>query len=327
MSDTTIKTGILIVGHGSPRAGANEGFIALVGRVAGRLGVPALPTFFSIARPSIDDQVAALVGQGVRRIVLMPYFLYSGQHVRHDIPELLDKCRRDYPGVTIDVLNTLEGEPTLEDVLVDRLMPFVPANPLPTDGAAIEARSMAIIERQLGGAEPADPAERAIVRRVVHATADLSFARSLRIHPKAVAVGRAALAAGAPIICDVKMLAAGLTRTKSEVLCAIGEADVAEAAKKAGCTRAAAAIDKLAPRLAGAIVAIGNAPTALWRVLEIARSGGPRPAVVVGLPVGFVGAAESKAALIASDLVYISNVGPRGGSPVAAAAVNALTRE
>ena len=101
-------------------------------------------------------------------------------------------------------------------------------------------------------------------------------------------------------------------------------ATLVEEALRLGGAIAAAAMDKLAGRLDGAIVAIGNAPTALWRVMEIAAHGGGRPAVVVGLPVGFVGARESKQALIESDLCYISNIGPRGGSPVAAAAVNAL---
>ncbi|MDD4889124.1 MAG: precorrin-8X methylmutase [Phycisphaerae bacterium] len=322
--EQTRDVGILIVGHGSPRSQANEGFLSLVARVADRLGVTALPTFFSIAKPSIEDQVALLASQGIRRIVLMPYFLYSGQHIKRDIPELLEKCRHAFPGVTLELLPTLEGELALEDLLVDRLTPLVPSQPLPADGAAIERRSHEIIEHQLQGRESADPAERAVVRRVVHATADLSFARSLRIHPRAIAAGRKAIVDRKPVICDVKMLVAGLTHVPGEVLCAIGDPDVAQAAKGANCTRAAAAIDALADRLAGAIVAVGNAPTALWRVMEIARSGGPRPALVVGLPVGFVGARESKDALMQSDLIYISNVGARGGSPVAAAVVNAL---
>ena len=120
------------------------------------------------------------------------------------------------------------------------------------------------------------------------------------------------------------MLQAGMTKIRSEILCAIDRPEVAALARAKGCTRAAAAMELLAPQLDGAIVAIGNAPTALWKVMELARSGGPRPALVVGLPVGFVGARESKLALLESDLCYITNTSPRGGSPVAAAAVNAL---
>ena len=322
-SDSNIPS-ILLVGHGSPRQQANDGFIALAERIAARLGLPVLPTFFSLARPNIEDQVARLDSQGVRHIVLMPYFLYAGQHVSKDIPTILDVCRRKYPHVRLELLSTLEGEPAVEDAVVERLVSYAPSEPLPTEGKAIERRSHEIIDRQLGPAGGDQLAERAIVRRVIHATADFSFARSLRIHPEAIRRGCEALAAGRPVICDVRMLQAGITHTGGEVLCAIGEEPVARLARERCCTRAAAAIESLRDRLDGAIVAIGNAPTALWKVMEIARQGGPVPAVVVGLPVGFVGARESKLALMDSGLCYITNISPRGGSSVAAAAVNAL---
>jgi precorrin-8X/cobalt-precorrin-8 methylmutase len=317
--------GILVVGHGSPRAQANEGFVDLVERVAARLGTPVLATFFSLAKPDIDERVADLAGQGCRRIVLMPYFLYTGQHVAKDIPALLARCRERFPDVQIDVLPTLEGEPALVDVVVERLTPYAPPAALPTDGPAIERRSHQIIDRQLVGQTTRhNPVEQAVIRRVVHATADLSFARSLRLHRHAVEAGRSALRQAKPILCDVRMLQAGITRVASEVLCAIGEPATAERARKHGGTRAAAAMETLRDRIDGAIVAIGNAPTALWKIMEIAASGGPRPALVVGLPVGFVGARESKLALIESGLCHIANTTARGGSAAAAAAVNAL---
>jgi precorrin-8X/cobalt-precorrin-8 methylmutase len=326
MNVTDPSPGIIIISHGSPRAETNQGFVGLVQRIASRLGDPGvLPAFFSIARPNIADQVDALRAQGRRRIVLMPYFLYSGQHVTTDIPALLDECREQFPDLTIEFLPTLENDPSLEDVVVERLTPYAStAAALPAAGEAIERRSYEIIDRQLTDWPTADPGAQAIIRRVVHATADISFARTLRIHPDAVARGRAALAAGRPIVCDVKMLQAGLTKVPGEVVCAIDHEEVAAWARQRGCTRAAAAIQWLAPQLDGALVAVGNAPTALWQVLRLAQGGGPRPALVVGLPVGFVGAREAKLALLASDLCYITNTSPRGGSPVAAAAVNAL---
>jgi precorrin-8X/cobalt-precorrin-8 methylmutase len=327
-SSQATAAGVLIVGHGSPRANANAGFIGLVERVAGRLsGLTVLPTFFSIAHPNIEDRVAELAARGVRRIVLMPYFLYSGQHVTADIPALLDRCRATFPGVSLDLLATLEGEPGLEDIVVERLAPLLPSPGQPVAPDDIEQRSFQIIDAQLGPVLPIDPTAAAIVRRVVHATADISFARSMRIHPEAASRGKAALATGRPIVCDVRMLVAGITRVRNEVLCAIDNPQVAQLAKEAKSTRAAAAMEFLADRLDGAIIAIGNAPTALWKILEIVKRGGPRPALVVGLPVGFVGAAESKQALLESDLCYITNVGPRGGSPVAAAALNAIATQ
>lgn len=318
--------GILIVSHGSPRVDANRGFEALVGRVASRLeGVHVLPAFFSIARPDIPDQVAAMASRGVRRVLLMPYFLYSGQHVTVDIPALLEQCRQRFPQLDIELLSTLENDPVLEDLLVERLWPLTGADSvIPNEAAAIEQQSYRIIQRQLADWGGGGPGADQIVRRVLHATADVSFARTMRIHPEAIARGRAALAAGKPVLCDVTMLRAGMTKIRGEILCAIDHPEVAELAKARGCTRAAAAMEFLAPRMQGSIVAIGNAPTALWKVLELAGSGGPRPALVVGLPVGFVGARQSKLALLESGVCYITNTSPRGGSPVAAAAVNAL---
>ncbi len=374
MSDANSPIGILIISHGSPRAEANQGFVGMVGRVASRLGAShigdcglgigdgglggirhppsairhplhVLPAFFSIARPDIPDQVAVLTSQGVRRIVLLPYFLYSGQHVTVDIPAVLAQCRQQFPQTELQLLPTLENDPSLEDVVVERLTTWVigkdeggrmkeesksvhPSSfilhPFPTDGAAIEERSFQIIDQQLADWVSSDPGVRAIVRRVIHTTADISFARTLRIHPQAIERGLAALAGGKPIFCDVKMLQAGMTRAPGEVICLMDRAEVAARARAEGCTRAAAAMDILAPRLEGAIVAIGNAPTALTKLLELTRQGAPRPALVVGLPVGFVGAREAKQELLESDLCYITNVGPRGGSPVAAAVLNAL---
>jgi precorrin-8X/cobalt-precorrin-8 methylmutase len=328
MSANPDKPVILMVGHGSPRPQVNEGFKALANRIAARIDSRVLPTFFSLAQPDIERQVALLAGEGVRRILLMPYFLYYGQHVSKDIPALLDQCRKKFPEVTIEVLSSLEGEPALEDIVADRLMPYVAARrPLPTEGRAIEQRSVEIIESQIGQSLPENPVERAVVIRVTHATADFSFARSLRFHPRAVSEGLAALAAGKPVICDVKMLQAGVTRHHGPTLCAIGDAEVVRLARERKCTRAAVAMERLSDQFDGAVVAIGNAPTALWKIMEIAKQGGPKPALVVGVPVGFVGALDSKVALMESGLTYIVNLSPRGGSPVAAAVVNALALE
>jgi precorrin-8X/cobalt-precorrin-8 methylmutase len=326
MSNPIDAIGILIISHGSPRAEANQGFQAMVARVASRLqGAEIAPAFFSITRPDIPDQVLAMAARGVRRVLLMPYFLYSGQHVTVDIPALLEECRRRSPQVTLELLPTLENDPVLEDLLVERLAPYADGTPhLPSDGAAIERRSYEIIDRQLGDWGSDDAGARRIIRRVVHATADLSFARTLRIHPQAIQRGREALAAGKPVLCDVRMLQAGMTKVRGEILCAVDHPEVAALARDRGCTRSAAAMELFAPLMEGAVVAIGNAPTALWKVMELARDGGPCPALVVGLPVGFVGARESKLALWESGLCAITNTSPRGGSSVAAAVLNAL---
>jgi len=176
------------------------------------------------------------------------------------------------------------------------------------------------------------PALHAVALRVVHAAADPSLAPLLRSSPGAVAAARDALAAGATILADAKMVASGITRRRlpadNAVRCTLDDPAVPDLAQRRGTTRAAAAVELWRPWLAGAVVAIGNAPTALFRLLELIDAGAPRPAVVLGFAVGFVGAAEAKAALMAQDRVdWIALDGRRGGSALAAAAVNALATE
>lgn len=194
---------------------------------------------------------------------------------------------------------------------------------LPTNGAAIEERSFDIISAYLDKLECSDDV-RPIIHRIVHATADVSIAQTMRIHPNAIAKGVMALQKGAPVFTDVKMLQVGITRTAGPIRCAIDDADIIRNAKAAHTTRAAMAMASFGEALNGAIVAIGNAPTAIWQLLSMSKNDGIVPALVVGLPVGFVGATESKQALWESGLVTITNQGPRGGSALAAAAVNAL---
>lgn len=318
-------TGAVLVSHGSPRTEANEQFEDKIGRVAARLdNMPVLPAFFSMAEPTIGDRIDELVEMGMERILLVPYFLHNGQHVTVDIPEQLAEYHETYPSVDIQVQPTLQGEPALEDALVQRLVEFMPApEEVVQTGSAIETRSHEIIDDRLADRSLADDA-RAVIRRVVHATADFSFADTMRLHPRAIERGREALASGGPVICDVNMLRSGITHVGCDVKCAIGDDDVASQAQQEQTTRSAMAMEKLAEHFPGAIVAIGNAPTALWQVMKIAERGGPEPALIVGVPVGFVGALESKLALLQSDLCYITNAGNRGGTPVAASAVNAL---
>jgi precorrin-8X/cobalt-precorrin-8 methylmutase len=164
------------------------------------------------------------------------------------------------------------------------------------------------------------PLSRAVAERVCHASADLSFADSLILDEEALRAGRAALQAGAPIYADARMVAAGIT--SRDVIVPLADARVGPLAQELGVTRSAAAM-QLAVREApsGAVWVVGNAPTALFQLLETVPAS---PALIVGLPVGFVGAAESKAALAASRLPCVANRGERGGSAVAVAAVNAL---
>jgi precorrin-8X/cobalt-precorrin-8 methylmutase len=198
------------------------------------------------------------------------------------------------------------------------------------DGAAIYRRSFATIraEADLSGL-PSDVARVAV--RMIHACGMVDLVRDLSYSPGVVAKARAALLAGAPVLCDVAMVASGVTRKRlpagNDVVCTLSEPGVPELAAEIGNTRSAAALDLWGDRLGGAVVAVGNAPTALFRLLELIERGAPRPAAVIGVPVGFVGAVESKDALAASGLDHLVVRGRRGGSALAAAAVNAIASE
>ncbi|MFF0270954.1 precorrin-8X methylmutase [Kribbella sp. NPDC004536] len=200
------------------------------------------------------------------------------------------------------------------------------------DGAEIYRRSFATIraEAELDGLPP-EVAQVAV--RMIHACGMTDLVADLAWSPGVVKSARAALKAGAPVLCDAQMVAAGITRRRlpadNEVICTLPDPRTVELAQQLGTTRSAAAVDLWADRLDGAVVAIGNAPTTLFRLLEVLAAGGPRPAAVLGIPVGFIGAAESKEALAANDLglEYLVVQGRRGGSAITAAAVNAIASE
>ena len=178
---------------------------------------------------------------------------------------------------------------------------------------------------------PADLAHVAV--RLIHACGMTDIVQDLAASPDAVQSGRDALALGAPIFCDSQMVANGITRKRlpsnNEIICTLNHPDVPAIAQQIDNTRSAAALDLWQPQMAGAVIAIGNAPTALFRLLELLDQGAPNPALILGFPVGFVGAAESKAELAANSrgIPFITLQGRRGGSAIAVAAVNALAKE
>ncbi|MCS5695829.1 precorrin-8X methylmutase [Desulfofundulus thermocisternus] len=195
--------------------------------------------------------------------------------------------------------------------------------------AAIEKESMRIIEENLPDLATLPAGERSIIKRVVHTTGDLSCARLIRIHPRAVENGLRALKAGKPILTDVNMVRSGLIKNRLaslgvEVICLINHPEVIKNAQMRGTTRAMVAMELGVPKIEGGIIAIGNAPTALFTLCRLVSAGQVRPALVVGTPVGFVGAAESKEELISLGIPYITMIGTRGGSTIAAAIINAL---
>lgn len=225
-------------------------------------------------------------------------------------------------------------------------MTQVPATAVPTrptrryeyvdDGAAIYVESFATIRREARFDHLPPDAERLAVR-MVHGCGQVDLVDDLVVHPRLVGAARTALEAGAPILGDAHMVTSGVTRARlprdNDVLCLLRDPLVPELARAFGTTRSAAAVSLWADRLDGAVVAIGNAPTALFHLLEMLLDGAPRPAAIIGVPVGFVGAAESKDALAAFadergiDVPFLTVRGRRGGSALAASALNALAQE
>lgn len=200
------------------------------------------------------------------------------------------------------------------------------------DATEIYRRSFATIraEADLGGLAPD---AQVVAVRMIHATGETALAADLEFHPRLVGTARDALRAGAPIFTDAQMIASGITRRRlpaeNAIHCLLHDDRTPGLAYRWGTTRSAAAVSLWGEELAGAIVAIGNAPTALFHLLELIADGGPRPAAILGLPVGFVGSAESKIALAENpwDIPYLVVHGRRGGSALCVAAVNALGQE
>jgi precorrin-8X/cobalt-precorrin-8 methylmutase len=198
------------------------------------------------------------------------------------------------------------------------------------DGAAIYRRSFATIRAEADLAGLPDDVARVAVR-MIHACGQVDLVDDLAFSPGVVRRARAALEAGAPVLCDAEMVASGITRRRlpagNDVVCTLNDPRTPGLAAELGTTRTAAALELWRDRLEGAVVAIGNAPTALFHLLEMVAAGAPRPAAVLGIPVGFVGAVESKDALAAGDLEFLVVRGRRGGSAITAAAVNAIASD
>lgn len=202
-----------------------------------------------------------------------------------------------------------------------------------TDGREIYRESFATIRREVQLDGLPTPVHRAAVR-IAHAAGDVDIVRDVAAHPHVAAATYQALASGAPILTDSHMLAAGITRSRlpadNDITCFLRDERVPDLARAWSTTRSAAAVSLWGPHLDGAVVAIGNAPTALFHLLELIFDDGPRPAAIIGIPVGFVGSAESKTALAEHELPdggqipWLTVHGRRGGSAMAAAAVNAL---
>ncbi|MDA8164611.1 MAG: precorrin-8X methylmutase [Desulfobacteraceae bacterium] len=314
---------IMLIGHGSPKKEAN--CMETVGQMLhGQLhpGCTAACVricYLQYHSPTFPEAVHAAAADGATRIVVHPYFLNAGVHVTEDIPALLREAAARYPRVTFTCTEPLGISAEIVQIVGSRIREAAGIAP-----GAIEERSFEAIEREIDlSGLPGE--QKPLVKRVIHTTADFDFRSSLLFHPQAVRAGVAAIRGGRSILTDVEMVKAGINkralgRWGGEVICRIGAKSGAADKTRAEEALAEALDDKVG------IVAIGNAPTALLACIELIRQGRARPDLVVGVPVGFVRAVEAKALLGAQEFPFITTVGRKGGSPVAAALVNGLLK-
>jgi precorrin-8X/cobalt-precorrin-8 methylmutase len=334
---TKVDSGVLLLGHGSRVAEANDPLRDVARAVERRwLGGECAcePAFLQFEKPDFQEAVERLASRGVGEIVVMPYFLYMGNHVRQDIPSELEAARARYPQINFTVADNLGYHRSLVDITLERISAAVKpgGHVKPPAIHPIEKESFDIISTELDESAFSH-AELPIIKRVIHATADYDFAKILSFSPGAIEAGIRALRAGADIITDVRMIEAGISAGRlaflgpGRVRCFSSDADVAAMAERENITKTAASMRKAAEFLGGAVAVIGNAPTALNELLSLAAENKTAPALIIGVPVGFVGAVEAKDALMKSGREHISTIGRKGGSTVAVAIVNALLME
>lgn len=315
-------TGVIIISHAIRAQNAREDFQALTNNLDCRFsGELVTGCYLDNDGSDFNRTVQGVIADGADSILVVPYFLHNAAHAGNDISKIVDAAAEKHSQITFSILPGLWHEPLIEDALWEKITAAsTDESELPVLGADIEALSHRIIDTRLSSSGFTSE-QLPVVRRVIHATADFSFAESMRIHPDAIESGINAINSGASVYCDVNMVKQGMTKIDSEIICMIKDEQVIAHAKEQGMTRAAASIELLGDKLNGAILVIGNAPTAIWKLLELEDI---YPALVIGMPVGFVGARESKVALTKSTHTYITNTSPRGGSPAASAAMNAL---
>jgi precorrin-8X/cobalt-precorrin-8 methylmutase len=320
---------ILLIGHGSPKKDANniEVVAALLHSTVhpGCTGKCVQAAYLQFSDPDIMGAIAQCVDRGSKKIIIHPYFLSSGMHVTKDIPDIIQEARGLYPDVQFIYTEPLGIHEKLVQVVIERIRSshdFLPAD--------IEKRSFEIISEEEDMSNV--PQDRLpIVKRVIHATADFDFKKTLVFHPRAIETGLAAIKAGKTILADVEMVRAGINRRwlqmwGGKVVCGISDEDVVRESKETEKTRAELAMQKYLTQDIG-IIAIGNAPTALLKIIELLNAKPMKePPLVVGVPVGFVKAYESKALLAAQDFPFITTLSRKGGTPVAVAIVNALLK-
>lgn len=331
---------VLLIGHGSSDRNAHDAFVHTADAIRLRYR-NVHHCFLELDSPNIEQGVAQAVSKSPLVLLMMPYFLHKGAHIKRDVVNdvrtALEKAQfsnaymAHHLGVDDRLVNlVVERAKEVENRFLDGSFGTAAGRSMTERAFDIEKRSFEIIDAEVGK-HNYDAVQWPIVRRVIHATADFDFAGRGKIlfHERAIESAFSAIKKGCTIVTDVDMVAAAINKKSLADLglktaCYISDTKVAEEARRLGKTRSEMAMRHAAREMDGGIVVIGNAPTALYEVINMTKEGAARPALVVGVPVGFVSAPESKEELARTDVPFITNVGRKGGSPAASSIVNAI---
>ena len=325
------KKGFLLVAHGSRKEEANRVVFSLVKHLRYCFRTDMFEVgFMELASPSIKEGIKALIGKGAEELVISPFFLFTGMHYSRDVPALIEEALNETdPSVPVKMLPPIGMYPGIINLIQEMIYKEMEGEYefLHVPPGDIEKTSLDIIEKYMWMSQ-VDGLYKPIIKRVVHATGDLDFIGNLVFSKDAIPAGLQALRDKRIIYTDVNMVHAGITKKMGHTVeCMINRPEVQNMAEKERLTRAATAVRLLKRDLNGNIVVIGNAPTALITLVDLIKKESIKPALVVGTPVGFVNARESKEYLMSlEDVPYITNRGHKGGSAVASAIINAMIK-
>ena len=331
-----MKTGVILISHGSKLSSGNDGLfqVAEMLRSMHRWDIVEA-AFLQLAEPGFPDVVKKVVDCGVGRIVVMPLLLFKGNHVYKDIPEMLKTEQEKYPRVEFIYSNNIGADERIALIAADRIHEVLVERNYGgkqrlEQPQAIVEQSFEIIDK-LVNLESVPKLHRPVIQRAIHATGDTEYAYNLIFHPDAVKAGIRALKNGKNVVTDVNMVKSGISKSPIEkfggkIICKIDSVAVIDEAKRTGKTRAITAVQYSLSDMKDGIMVIGNAPTALFELIDLIKKGQAQPALVIGIPVGFVGAVEAKHALKEISTPYITNTNRKGGSAVAVSITNAIIK-
>lgn len=311
---------IIIVAHGSPKKEANNlaDFARALAITLKKSPEQVKYAYLQFGSPTVEEILLESIQEGAKTIIIHPLFLSSGAHVSSDIPEIIERFRKKYPQVEIVYTKPLGLHEKLIDIVKERIEELKPLG-----AAEIEEKSMEIIEKEIDLTKT--PSEiKPIIKRVIHATADFEYKESMKFHPEAISAALKALREDKDILVDVEMVKAGISKKyigKSKILCYLDRVDNYESTKTAKAIEMALRQEKNI-----GIVAIGNSPTALIRAIEIFNEMKIMDKLLIGMPVGFVKAIESKILLSRQNFPFITNLSRKGGSAATVAVINALLK-